>query len=162
MTEMTMIEKEGQLLVVIPCEFVHPSAPSEDGWSHSRPYGDHLSTTENMTETDLEAAQQLLQLSSHSFESTEDDGEDASSCVVIRNKFLSTDGRIVPRKCRSSAAAVASRRRQLTARNTADGVEAGSRRRRYKAISHIYDITRPTCGGRNRQSVKRRKSLAFN
>ncbi|GLJ55773.1 hypothetical protein SUGI_1197630 [Cryptomeria japonica] len=160
MTETMVIEKEDQLLVVIPCEFIHHSVPSEDGWSHSRPCGDHHSSTENMTETDFEAAQQLLQLSSQSFESTEDDGEDASSCVANRRTFLSTNDRAVPRKSRSSAVTAASRRRQLTAKDTADGVNGGTRRR-YKAISYIYDITRPTGAGRNRRSVKRRKLIAF-
>jgi len=161
-----MIGKDRQLLVVIPCESIHHTrAPSED--RHS---GDRRSTAENLTETDLEAVHQLLQLSSHSLESVgSENDEDASSCTRCRHrepkKWLQFDsaggdGRIVSQKSASRAAAGRSNRpvnrRQLTAGDTRDGLDGGAPRR-YKPISRIYDITCPTGGGGTQRPVKRRK-----
>lgn len=168
-----MIGKEAQLLVVIPCDFVHHGAPSEDGWSHSRRFADHQSTTGNLTETDLEAAQQLLQLSSQSFESTAgvEDGEDASSCLpkqkFARFEDFASDDAAVTSNGKKSASKVGGdgglARRVFKARDTSDGLDGGARRR-YKRISHIYDVTSPKslcADGRSRRSVKRRKIVAF-
>eukprot|EP00253_Pinus_taeda_P026539 PITA_26539 len=161
-----MIGKEGQLLVVIPCEFIHHTRePSGDGHS-----GDRQSTAENLTETDLEAAQQLLQLSSQSLESVgSEDDEDASSSTHCHRhepkKWLQFDsaggnGWIASRKSASRVATGRSEglvnRRQLTAGDTRDGLDEGAPRR-YKPISRIYDITCPTRGGGAQWAVKRRK-----
>eukprot|EP00252_Welwitschia_mirabilis_P011548 TRINITY_DN25826_c0_g1_i1.p1 TRINITY_DN25826_c0_g1~~TRINITY_DN25826_c0_g1_i1.p1 ORF type:complete len:189 (+),score=5.70 TRINITY_DN25826_c0_g1_i1:70-567(+) len=143
-----------QLFVLIPCEFMPPS--QSEGFSESC-----ATKKKNMlTDTDLEAAQQLLQLSSHSQSrdsaANGEDGEDASSSFPPSKSsppFSSQQTKPLPPSSDGG-----SKTRHLTARDTTDVLERGERRR-YKPISYLYSITSPM-NSVPQKSVRKRKQLS--